>query len=89
MGVNGGVELSTDGQPSPVYLGRSYGITLQRQVDILLTKQTTDVLHASSPLVFLPSDLHACALSCIGTQIRKVVFAYLGLKEVFSACVKR
>lgn len=38
-----------DGRPSSASLARSYGITSQRQIDILLTKQTTHVLHAAGP----------------------------------------
>lgn len=92
MGVNGGGGgrgwvFLTDGQPSPVYLERSYRITLQRQIDILLTKQTTHVLHASSPLPSLLSRTCVCIIM-YGHTILKVVFAYIGLKEVISACVK-
>lgn len=92
MGVNGGGVgrgwvFLTDGQPSPVYLKRSYRITLQRQIDILLTKQTTHVLHASSPLPSLLSRTCVCII-IYGHTILKVVFAYISLKEVISACVK-
>lgn len=57
----GGLALNCqpDGQPSPVYLGRSYGITLQRQIDILLTKQTTPCCTQEAPFPF-------CV--CVGLQ---------------------
>lgn len=87
--VGGALNCQPDGQPSPAYLGRSYGITLQRQIDILLTKQTTPVLSHTqlTPFPFC-QHTHAHALSCTGLQILWVVFVDVGLNEVISACVK-
>lgn len=61
---------------------------LASQIDILLTKQTTHVLHATSPPPrSFCTPAHACARSHTGIQILKVLFAYTGLKEVIPACV--
>lgn len=76
-----------DGRPSCAYLGRSYGITLQRQIDISLTKQTTHVLHATGPPPPHSVLVHARARAHTGVQILRVEFAYTGLKEVIPACV--
>lgn len=81
MCVKGERGWTTDGQPGPVYLGRSYGITSQRQIDILLTKQTT-----THPTYFFLPHPPMCVshrVRTLGRMFGFVFFCFFLLTQVF------